>query len=191
LKHILAVDIGTTSAKAIVVSEKGEVLSHAQEFYPTYQPHPSYSEQNPEEIFSAVKRIIHAAADKVSGKVDGVSFSSAMHSLILVDERGEAITPMITWADMRSKDEARELKNKAEGPTIYYKSGTPIHPCRHSAKCCGSGSMRRNYFNEPRNLLVSVNISGTDFLVSMMWTIQSHRLRVYSTTKPKPGQPRR
>lgn len=128
MKHILSVDIGTTSSKALVVNEKGEVLAQAQEFYPTYHPQPDYSEQDPKEIYRAVVAIIRATAEKVNGKVDGVCFSSAMHSLILTDSAGEALTPMITWADMRSKWQAHELKNRPEGQIIYKESGTPIHP---------------------------------------------------------------
>ena len=127
MKRILAVDIGTTSAKALVVSERGEVLASSQEFYSIYNPQPDYAEQNPEEIFTAVKKIIRSAADQVKGQVDGVSFSSAMHSLILVNEAGVALTPLITWADLRSKDEARELRSRPEGQIIYKETGTPIH----------------------------------------------------------------
>lgn len=128
MKHILAVDIGTTSAKALVVSEAGEVLATAQEYYRTYNPEPDYAEQNPEEIFEAVKKVIRLAADAVMGRVDGVSFSSAMHSLILVDKNGAAISPMITWADLRSKAEAYALRDSDAGKIIYSETGTPIHP---------------------------------------------------------------
>lgn len=127
MKHILAVDIGTTSAKSLVVSQKGEVLASAQEFYPTQRPNPDFSEQDPEEIFQAVRKIVRLAADKVSGKVDGVCFSSAMHSLIAVDQNGKALSPMIIWADLRSKEEARELEPSLK-QKIYEETGTPIHP---------------------------------------------------------------
>ncbi|NOT77269.1 MAG: gluconokinase [Cyclobacteriaceae bacterium] len=126
MKYILAVDIGTTSAKALVVSQKGEVLANAQEFYTTQRPIPDYAEQDAEVIFQAVKKIIKMAADKVNGKVDAVSFSTAMHSLMGVDKNGEALTPLIIWADLRSKNEAIEIINNG-GQKIYEETGTPIH----------------------------------------------------------------
>ena len=127
MKYILSLDIGTTSAKTLVVSQHGEVLASAREFYPTQHPEPDLAEQNPDEIFRAVKKIIRLAADKVNGKIDGVCFSSAMHSLMAVNASGEALTPLITWADLRSKNEAREMEvpDKEE---IYMETGTPIHP---------------------------------------------------------------
>ena len=127
MKYILAVDIGTTSAKALVVSQTGEVLATAQEFYPTHHPSPDFSEQDPEEIFRAVKTIINECANKFNGKIEALSFSSAMHSLMGVREDGVALTPLITWADMRSKNEAQEIIQEG-GHSIYKETGTPIHP---------------------------------------------------------------
>ena len=71
MKQILAVDIGTTSAKAMVVNEHGEVLSTAQKYYPTQNPEPDYAEQDPEEIFSAVTNIIRLAVDGADVALDG------------------------------------------------------------------------------------------------------------------------
>ena len=127
MKPILAVDIGTTSAKALLVSPGGEVLTRVQEFYPTRSPRGDFSEQDPLEILHAVKKIINHAAVPVGGLVAGVSFSSAMHSLVAVNEEGEALTPLITWADLRSSQEAAGLRNAA-GQKIYEETGTPIHP---------------------------------------------------------------
>ena len=127
MKYILAVDIGTTSAKALVVSQSGEVLASAQEFYPTHHPQPDSAEQDPEEVFHAVKKIIKLASSKINVKIEALSFSSAMHSLMAVNAEGAALTPIITWADLRSKKEAQEI-NKEGGQSIYEETGTPIHP---------------------------------------------------------------
>ena len=105
MKYILSVDIGTTSAKALVISQRGDVLASTREFYPTHHPQPDFSEQDPQEILNAVEKIIRHVADKVNGNVQAVCFSSAMHSLMAVDEGGEALTPLIIWADLRSKNE--------------------------------------------------------------------------------------
>ena len=126
MKYILSVDIGTTSAKALVISQRGDVLATTREFYPTHHPQPDFSEQDPQEIFNAVQKIIRHVADKVNGNVHAVCFSSAMHSLMAVDERGETLTPLIIWADLRSKNEAHEIASTV-GQKIYEETGTPIH----------------------------------------------------------------
>ncbi len=55
-------------------------------------------------------------------------FSSAMHSIIAVDEKGKPLTRCITWADNRSASWAEKIKNDMNGHEIYLRTGTPIHP---------------------------------------------------------------
>ncbi len=57
-----------------------------------------------------------------------VSFSSAMHSLIAVDEALRPLTPCITWADNRSAGYVKPVKEQLNGHEIYMRTGTPIHP---------------------------------------------------------------
>jgi gluconokinase len=56
-----------------------------------------------------------------------VSFSCAMHSLILVDDRGGLLTMAMTWADRRGEAYARQLKGTEAGGRIYRRTGVPIH----------------------------------------------------------------
>jgi gluconokinase len=126
LKFILSVDIGTTSAKALVISQGGDVVATAREYYPTQHPAKDFFEQDPDLLYNAVRNIIREAAAKVNGKVDGVCFSSAMHSLMVVDPRGTPLTQLMIWADLRSKQEAHDLI-ATNGQKIYEETGTPIH----------------------------------------------------------------
>lgn len=52
--YMLGIDIGTTSTKAVLFSEKGEVIQQENIGYPLYTPDIATAEQNPEEIFQAV-----------------------------------------------------------------------------------------------------------------------------------------
>lgn len=128
--HVLGVDIGTTSTKAIVFDMHGTVVGkHAVE-YPLDTSLPSAAVQDPEEIFRAVLTSVQAAVRTSGVPVEDiccVSFSSAMHSVIAIDETGLPLTPCITWADSRGTQEADEIM-QAGGHDIYLRTGTPIHP---------------------------------------------------------------
>lgn len=52
--YMLGIDIGTTSTKAVLFSENGDVVQKESIGYPLYTPDISTAEQNPEEIFQAV-----------------------------------------------------------------------------------------------------------------------------------------
>ncbi|WP_445486781.1 gluconokinase [Niallia sp. 03133] len=127
----LGVDIGTTSTKSVLFGEAGKVISMHHVEYPLYSPAANIAEQDPEEIFQAVRETMKTAIKK--GKINSddlklVSFSSAMHSVIALDSKGTPLTRCITWADSRSADWANKIKKEFNGMEIYRRTGTPIHP---------------------------------------------------------------
>ncbi|MCP8969305.1 gluconokinase [Ectobacillus ponti] len=129
--YVIGVDIGTTSTKSVLFSDKGAIISsHAIE-YPLYSPTPDTAVQDPEEIMHAVVHTIQAvvtAGGVSSADILCVSFSSAMHSVIAVDREGIPLSPCITWADNRSAKWADHIQEERNGHQIYLRTGTPIHP---------------------------------------------------------------
>ncbi|MFF2448221.1 gluconokinase [Neobacillus sp. NPDC058068] len=127
--YMLGVDIGTTSTKAVLFTEKGEVIQQENIGYPLYTPDISTAEQDPEEIFQAVVQAISKIMKQNSQKgISFLSFSSAMHSLIAMDENDQPLTPCITWADNRSEAWTHKIKDELNGHEVYKRTGTPIHP---------------------------------------------------------------
>jgi gluconokinase len=126
---MLGLDIGTTSTKAVLFTEKGKVIQQENIGYPLYTPDISTAEQDPEEIFMAVVQTISRIMKQHPQKeISFISFSSAMHSLIAMDENDQPLTPCITWADNRSEAWAHKIKNELNGHEVYRRTGTPIHP---------------------------------------------------------------
>ncbi|WP_430786495.1 gluconokinase [Virgibacillus flavescens] len=128
--YYLGVDIGTTSTKAILYTKKGKVITSHTINYPLHTPNPLIAEQNPDEIMDAVLGTIREAirkSDISKDQLNFISFSSAMHSFIAVDNEGELLTNSITWADTRSAEYAKKIKEEHNGHEIYLRTGTPIH----------------------------------------------------------------
>ncbi|MCH1626033.1 gluconokinase [Fredinandcohnia quinoae] len=127
--YMLGIDIGTTSTKAVLFTDKGEVIQTENIGYPLYTPDVMTAEQNPEEIFQAVLQSISNIMKHHSDKeLSFISFSSAMHSVIAMDENDQPLTNCITWADNRSEAWAHKIKNEMNGHEVYKRTGTPIHP---------------------------------------------------------------
>jgi gluconokinase len=125
--YILGIDIGTGSTKAVALTLTGEALGVVQNHYPINSPEPGYSEQDPLLIWDAFVKCLRDITIKIGHAPEAVSLSSAMHSIIPVNEKGIPLSPMITWADARSEDIAQELRDSAQGEEIYRITGTPIH----------------------------------------------------------------
>lgn len=131
LRYVIGIDIGTTSTKAVLFTEKGDTVCKHAVGYPLYAPTPETAEQDPKEIFSAVlttvKKIISDSGIDPA-QLLCLSFGTAMHSLIAVDAQGNLLTRSITWADNRSAKWADKIKREQHGHEIYLRTGTPIHP---------------------------------------------------------------
>lgn len=130
--YYIGADIGTTSTKAVLYDKKGTVLNTHHVEYPLHSPAPGVAEQDPDEIFQAVieciKMVLQKSRVNASAHLTLVSFSSAMHSVIVIDETGKPITRCITWADSRASEMASRINKEMDGLSIYKRTGTPIHP---------------------------------------------------------------
>ncbi|CAJ1193033.1 gluconate kinase [Companilactobacillus crustorum] len=131
MDYMIGVDIGTTTTKSVLYDMKGKVVAYANSGYQLYQDAPDMAEEDPDDILHAVIEVMGQVMYKSKVKADeikGVSFSSAMHSLILMDEADQPLTKAITWADNRAAKYSDELKDNGLGAKIYARTGTPIHP---------------------------------------------------------------
>ena len=133
MEYVIGLDIGTTSTKAIAFDTYGKIIAENQIRYPILNPQPSYFEQDSTTILQAVVQSIAYITSNVplineSYHLAGISFSSAMHSLIAVNRKGVPLTNCIIWADTRSKEYADQIKNSEQGHEIYMQTGTPVHP---------------------------------------------------------------
>jgi len=127
MKHVLGIDIGTGSVKAVAVDLQGRSFEMCQHYYDFDVPQPGFHEQDPDKVWQAFTKAIQDIVAKIGIQPLGIGLSSAMHSLIAVDKSCSTLAPMITWADSRSADIAKRLRASKQGMAIYKATGTPIH----------------------------------------------------------------
>ena len=127
---LLGLDVGTTAVKVAAFSTagRGQVAAASKE-YPLTQPRPGWHVQDPATVLAAVDATLAACvADLDGARVVGLSVGSAQHGLLGLDDRREAVTPLVTWADARSTAEARELRSDGRAADLLRRTGTPVHP---------------------------------------------------------------
>jgi Sugar (pentulose and hexulose) kinases len=66
MNYIIGMDIGTTSTKAVLYGEDGQVYTHANEGYPLYRDATGMAEEDQEEILAAVTKTLK----KITSKID-------------------------------------------------------------------------------------------------------------------------
>ncbi|PVU81143.1 sugar kinase [Cellulomonas sp. WB94] len=126
---IIGLDVGTTAAKVVAFGLGSPWRHTAIREYPLVQPAPGWQVQDPQAIAAAVQGALAECVDAVGGSsVVALSVSAAMHGLIGLDAKLRPLTPLVTWADARARDEARSLRESGLAGALYRTSGTPVHP---------------------------------------------------------------
>jgi gluconokinase len=129
MAYILTADLGTTSIKILAFDLQGRVLAEHATPVVTQRPHPDWAEQDPVFILKAVIDGLNAVHVQVKhlGQPLALSFSTAMHSLIGLDEKDAPITPSIIWSDNRATSIWESLSTE-QHEYFYTTSGIPAHP---------------------------------------------------------------
>ena len=127
--HVLGIDIGTTGARALLVNQDTGKIEHvANRDYPTATPRPGWSEQSPEEWWTACREAIgQVVAD---GELDGsrigaIGLTGQMHGLVALDEKCEVIRPCILWNDQRTQSQCERIHDIVGRDRLIEISGKP------------------------------------------------------------------
>ena len=128
--YILALDQGTTSCRALLFDQKGDIIASAQEEFPQYFPQPGWVEHDPLEIWDTQKKMAQRALEQASVKADQVAaigITNQRETVVVWDRHtGEPIHPAIVWQDRRTADYCDQLKEEGKAPLIQQKTGLVI-----------------------------------------------------------------
>lgn len=108
----LGIDISTTSAKALIVDEHGQVLAIGSTPQSLSQPRPLWSEQNPLDWWQGVVQAIREALAKanLSGSaIRAIGLTGQMHGLVMLDDHGDVLRPAILWNDQRTQAQCDQI----------------------------------------------------------------------------------
>ncbi|GAB3267533.1 gluconokinase [Microbacterium lacusdiani] len=126
---VIGVDMGTTATKVVAYTPDGRRVATASNGYPLEEPHPGHAVQDPDLILGAVYAGVREVVAEVgAGRIAGLSYSSAMHSVMALDVELQPLTPVVTWADTRASVQAERLRASAGGLALHRRTGTPVHP---------------------------------------------------------------
>jgi len=112
MTYFLGIDTSTTSSKALLIDELGNVVAAASNPHTLQTPKPLWSEQDPREWWDAVAASIRAVLEKagISGEeVGAVGLTGQMHGLVLLDDAGNVLRPAILWNDQRTQSQCDEI----------------------------------------------------------------------------------
>ncbi len=115
-------DVGTSGVKGIAVDEGGAVVARASAGYELLAPAPGWSEQDPEEWWSAASAVLEELR-RVGGEPDGIGLSGQMHGLVALDATDRPLRPAILWNDQRTATEVQEIESLVGLPELVARTG--------------------------------------------------------------------
>lgn len=104
--YFLGIDTSTTSSKALLIDEAGNVVAVASSPHTLQTPRPLWSEQDPAEWWHAVTQSIRRVLQQAGVRGDDVAavgLTGQMHGLVLLDADGNVLRPAILWNDQRTQ----------------------------------------------------------------------------------------
>lgn len=133
---IIAIDEGTTNAKAVAVSKDGDVLAKGSVPVRLAHPHPGWAEQEPMEIWSATEEAMsQCLADLNIEDLKGVAISNQRES-VLVWERssGKPLSQIVSWQCRRSTDLCKEIARHPYASQLKALTGSVLDPLFPASK---------------------------------------------------------
>lgn len=130
MRAILAIDQGTTNSKAVLVSERGEVLARGSAAVGISYPQPGWVEQDPRRIYASVCEAIEACLKSVSRViVEAVAVSNQRESVTVWDaESGAALGPVLSWQCRRTGPDCERLIAEGHLDRVEALTGLPLDP---------------------------------------------------------------
>lgn len=115
MNYYVGIDLGTSSVKALLLSDEGDVVSSVTREYPLYFPHSGWSEQNPEDWYNQTVDALKELLSGIDAKlVRSFSFSGQMHGLVMLDSDDNVIRSALLWNDSRSQTETDKLNENKD-----------------------------------------------------------------------------
>ena len=132
MTHVLALDQGTTSSRAIVFDRDGRMLAVAQKEFEQHFPAPGLVEHDPDEIFGTQVGVAAEALSKAGlsrGDLAAVGITNQRETVVIWDRKtGRPIHRAIVWQDRRTAGDCDRLVQDGAQDMVRKKTGLVIDP---------------------------------------------------------------
>jgi glycerol kinase len=130
--HILAIDQGTTSSRAMVFRADLSIAAQAQQEFPQHFPASGWVEHEPDDIWTstlATCRAAMAQAGLAASDIAAIGITNQRETTVVWDRTtGHAVHRAIVWQDRRTADVCARLKAEGHEPLIAARTGLIIDP---------------------------------------------------------------
>ena len=135
-KKIISIDQGTTSSRAVIFSDKGELIGFEQLEFKQFFPNDGWVEHDPEEIWLSVVEVLNLSIKRFNlsaSDIASIGITNQRETVVIWDKKtGKPIYNAIVWQDRRTSDFCDSLKGSQD--LIQQKTGLTMDPYFSASK---------------------------------------------------------
>ena len=135
-EKIISIDQGTTSSRAVIFSDKGELIGFEQLEFKQFFPNDGWVEHDPEEIWLSVVEVLNLSIKRFnlsSSDIASIGITNQRETVVIWDKKsGKPIYNAIVWQDRRTSDFCDSLKDSQD--LIQQKTGLTMDPYFSASK---------------------------------------------------------
>ena len=132
MTHILAIDQGTTSSRAIIFDKSLTPIASAQEEFTQHFPHSGWVEHDPEDIWSSTVGTCRGAIERAGlgpSDIAAIGITNQRETVVVWDRAtGKPVHNAIVWQDRRTSDLCARLKAEGHEAMVRQKTGLLLDP---------------------------------------------------------------
>jgi len=130
MAYIVALDQGTTSSRAILFNEKGEIVGIKQKEFTQFFPKSGWVEHDPEEIWTTQFEVFRSLLNELSispKEITAIGITNQRETTVVWDrDTGEPVYNAIVWQDKRTSEFCEDLKSRGLEEKVRSKTGLVI-----------------------------------------------------------------
>jgi glycerol kinase len=132
MTHVLAIDQGTTSSRAILFDGALRPVASAQQEFAQHFPDSGWVEHDPADLWSTVAATCRGAIERAGlapGEIAAIGITNQRETTLVWDRAtGQPIHRAIVWQDRRTADTCRRLREAGHEPMIAERTGLLLDP---------------------------------------------------------------
>ncbi len=130
----VVIDEGTTSTRAILFDEDGEMVAMARRNLKTSYPQKGWVEQSALEVYEKSVQALEEVLSKSKCEVKYLALTNQRETVVAWDENGEPLYNALVWMDKRGAHICEEMKEKGFEELIRAKTGLLLDPYFSASK---------------------------------------------------------
>ena len=129
MRYVIGIDIGTTSMKAAIISDAGQVIAQAVASQHLISRYPAWAEEDPNEWWKSVTLLVAdclTQSGMTKADIRGIGVSGMVPALLVLDDNGIPERLSIQQNDARTAREIEEMKSLIGDDYAYELTGSSI-----------------------------------------------------------------